>query len=597
MKNHLLALLILFMSLGVNAQWINQNVPYGIEGYFYDLEVTDANTVWANVWDGQAATPYTKIFARTIDGGNTWNVGNVTSAPAAYSISNIWPINATTCYVAMWTSAGAGGRVYKTTDGGATWNQVGANMFQSTSSFANIVYFWDANNGLACGDPVGSPLKYEIWLTSDAGVTWNQVPGASLPALANITEYGITNLFSTAQGRFWFGTTYGDVYRSIDMGLTWTKSATGLPAYNPGTGRQDITDLAFSDSLTGLAIQTTATAYLIYKTTDGGLTWNAITPSGGTFYPNDVEGVPGTTTFVSAGSNATFGFGSSFSNDGGLTWTDLDNGVSHTSLDFLDLSTGWSGEYILSGSVGGAFKFNGVLSAISCGDPLINAGVATLSDTIVCWNDTLSATVTSVQAPNTTPPGTYAGFSWLVSTADISGSPDPLNDPSFVGGSGISASGVGISLINNGAPFAPGIYYFTPCVYGNANPNVATPQFVFDLTLDPTCTYSGSSVMTNLLVQGDPLCTVGISEATSSEFSIATYFTSGNQLNILMDSKIAGKATFNLFDLSGRNTMNFEFGIVSGKNLKSVPTQSLVPGTYLLKAQIGDHQSVIKLVK
>jgi hypothetical protein len=122
----------------------------------------------------------------------------------------------------------------------------------------------------------------------------------------------------------------------------------------------------------------------------------------------------------------------------------------------------------------------------------------------------LTATVTGAIAPTITGAGIYSGFSWLISTADISGSTDPLNDPSFVGGSGIAAAGQNIALINTGTPFVAGIYYFTPCVYGNAAG--AAPVYVFDLTLDPACTYSGTSVMVNLLALGDPLCTVGINE-------------------------------------------------------------------------------------
>src|SRR5205823_5373590 len=111
----------------------------------------------------------------------------------------------------------AQGGIFKTNDGGASWNEVGANMFTTTgtnSSFPDDVYFWDSQNGIAMGDPVGSPLKYEIYLTNDAGTTWTQVPGANIPALTNSGEYGITNLFSHAQGNVYFGTTFGDVYRS-----------------------------------------------------------------------------------------------------------------------------------------------------------------------------------------------------------------------------------------------------------------------------------------------------------------------------------------------------------------------------------------------
>ena len=38
------------------------------------------------------------------------------------------------------------------------------------SSFLNGVYFWNANVGVAYGDPEGT--EYEIWRTTDGGVTF-----------------------------------------------------------------------------------------------------------------------------------------------------------------------------------------------------------------------------------------------------------------------------------------------------------------------------------------------------------------------------------------------------------------------------------------
>ncbi|MBK7856936.1 MAG: hypothetical protein IPJ79_20410 [Bacteroidetes bacterium] len=310
MKKQLLTAIIALGGFVTQAQpiWINQNVPLTYTGFINDIEVTDASTAWGLPWDasGTAATP-TGDFVRTVDGGSTWTVGAI-NAPANFLSSNIWAIDANTCYVAMYNSSGAGGRVYKTIDGGATWAQVGSNMFAQTTSFANVVYFWDANNGFTMGDPAGpGAAKYEIHTTSDAGATWTRVAAANLPTLTNAGEYGIVNLFSAVGNNIWFGTTYGDVYRSTDGAQTWTKVATGLPANNTANGRFDISDIAFSDALNGIVTQVTTAGYNVVKTTDGGLTWSPVVPTG-TCYAGEIEGVPGTTsTFISAGSSAALG--------------------------------------------------------------------------------------------------------------------------------------------------------------------------------------------------------------------------------------------------------------------------------------------------
>lgn len=756
MKKQLLTACVALCSFAANAQfWTNQNVPLLYDGYINDMEVVSSNVAWGNTWNALATTPYTQDFAKTIDGGLTWITGSI-AAPAALSISNIWPIDADTCYVSMWSSPG--GAIYKTTDGGGTWNQVGANMFTQPTSFANVVYFFDAANGFAMGDPSGSPLRYELYQTSNYGVTWTQVPSANIPPLTNNAEFGITNLFSAAQGRVWFGTTYGDVYRSIDGGTTWTKSASGFPAYNGTNGRQDISDIAFSDSLNGIITQTNATTTLVRKTSDGGLTWTAITPAG-SFFTSDIDGVPNTTYFVSAGSNATGGFGTSFSNDGGLTWTVLDTLFSHTALDFADASTGFGGEFITGGSAsGGAWKFTGTLTSgplndecnnatdittmfgqtpnvvittgpydntlattgsqdpltgfacfgepdglggapelnntlwftfvgdgglyfieapntcagvtnplidgdsqiaiytgtcgnwtdvacnedgpnavngyypaglnlqttagtsylmivdgfnlngttlstgefclnvtnltsLACGNSQLSSGISTPNGINICADSLFSLTTDSIVAPNVAP---LNGFSIIVSSNDITGSVPPFTG--LLGGTGTINVGVNgsqvVNLVNDGAIFAPGVYYFTPVVYGNAT---GTGN-ITALTLDPGCTYLGSSVMVNLLAPGDPLCFTGINDANNINLSASVSYNNDNFM-VNINSDRAANANISIVDVTGRLISSEKINIISGQNTKVFNASILSTGSYLIKIETAFGSTVTKLIK
>ncbi len=593
MKKLLLSTIIALASFAANAQWIEQTVPYGYEGYLNDIRITDANTAWGNTWDAVThAVPYTQDFSRTIDGGTTWTSGSV-GAPSQYVISNIWPIDANTCYVAMFDSLGAGGVEYKTTDGGASWAQVGANMFQGATSFADLTYFWNGQNGMAMGDPIGAPLKYEIYLTNDSGATWTRVPAAGLPVLANSAEYGITNLFAASQGRVWFGTTYGDIYRSIDGGTTWTKSASGFPAYTTTTGaRQDVENIAFSDSLNGLIMQVNATTILLRGTTDGGLTWSDVTPASGTVYAGDICAVPGKpNTYVTAGSNATFGFGTSFTLDGGNNWLAIDNNISHTALDFLDSVTGWSGEYITAGAIGGAWKFDGSLSTVPCSSPNVSYGVSSANDTSVCFGDTLTVSTVGAVAPTE---GTTHGFSILVSTSDLFGSNDPLNTGLVIGGTGVQGSAAPTVLVNDGTVFPSGIYYFTPVVYGNAT---GTGN-VTALTLDPNCTFTGASVYVDLLVDGDPQCTVGISEFSISQLTVRSFMMDASTLDVRINTlKSDNNSTIQLYDLTGRIVYSSKYVLTSGVNDVKINVATLATGTYMIKVGTGNAVAENKLVK
>jgi len=599
MKKQLLAVFISLAAFSAQAQWINQNVPFGYEGYINDIRITDVNTVWGNAWDALATDPYTQNWVRTIDGGNVWTSGSV-GAPSQYVISNIWPIDADTCYVSMCNLSAADGAVFKTTNGGAAWSQVGSNMFGASSSFANVVYFWDAQNGMVMGDPIGAPLKYELWLTNDYGNTWTPVDPANIPTLTNSAEYGITNLFDAADGRVWFATTYGDVYRTIDNGLTWTKSASGFPSYIPTgtTSRQDISNIAFSDSLHGLIMQVDAnnTIIRLKSTVDGGLTWTDVAFTG-TLFGGDITGIPGTTgSFVSAGSNATFGFGTSFTLDNGATWLEIDNNISHTAVEFLDSVTGWTGEYITAASVGGAWKFDGALATITCSDPNIYHGDMTVNDSSICFNDTLTVTTVGVLAPTE---GAVHGFSVLLSSVDISGNSDPIGTGAVVGGTGvIHGTPPPTVLLNDQTVFPPGVYYFTPIVYGNAT-DPAGQGNSYDLVYDPNCTFTGTSVYVNLLDFGDPQCIDdGISDFTLATLSVKAYQSSPDMISININAVKSDNHTLvNIFDLTGRNVFTNTYQVAKGLNVLPVPASNLSSGTYLIQTVSGGSVVTTKITK
>ena len=59
------------------------------------------------------------------------------------------------------------GGIFKTTDGGATWNRQNTANYSAPGAFPNVVYFWDENIGFAQGDPVDG--EYELYTTVDGG--------------------------------------------------------------------------------------------------------------------------------------------------------------------------------------------------------------------------------------------------------------------------------------------------------------------------------------------------------------------------------------------------------------------------------------------
>ena len=81
------------------------------------------------------------------------------------------------------------GGIFKTIDGGS-WSRQDSANYDSSSSFANVVYFWDENVGFAQGDPLST--EFELYVTNDGGDNWNAVPGSSIPNPLG-GEYGYDN--------------------------------------------------------------------------------------------------------------------------------------------------------------------------------------------------------------------------------------------------------------------------------------------------------------------------------------------------------------------------------------------------------------------
>lgn len=591
MKRTLLSSLCLLLgissAMAQGGTWVSQatGFPNTSTGVF-NISVVDQNVVWISSYDGSGSNLNIRDYSVTIDGGATWIPG-VVPAPAGYAWSQIYGLNDQVAWAVMYNAtAGSGGGIWKTTDGGVTWNQQGAGQIFSTAgvSFPNVVHFWDANNGFCMGDPVAS--EFELYTTSNGGATWTAVPGANIPAPLS-GEYGIVDHYDVKGDTIWFDTNKGRVYRSIDRGLNWTVATTGItvPANNA-------IDVVFWNSTSGLArlFNGTTGVQTVRKTIDGGATWTVFTPVGN-MLGNDIKYVPGTSSrLVSTGANTTYTTGSSYSDDGGQNWTDIEIGTQRTALGIHDINTMWTGGFTTSPSTDGIYKYQ-ALAQINCGDAAIQSGVGSAPDLTICFGDTLFFSTSGAVPPNQ---GTTYGFSILVSTVDISGNPNPLGTPGVVGGSGVNypaPATINTTLINDGTIFQAGVYYFTPVVYGNAT---GTGN-VTALTLDPGCTYTGTSVMVTLYAAGDPNCNTGIIE-NGSNANVNAYFSSEMlQLNII--SSVSEKTNVEILDISGKVVYRESLEIYSGTNTHTIDVQSLSTGAYSVRITGNSINAVQKVVK
>ncbi|OIN56016.1 WD40/YVTN/BNR-like repeat-containing protein [Arsenicibacter rosenii] len=268
-------------------------------------------------------------FVRTTDGGTNWQAGTVKGAEAC-DFRDVYAVDAQTAYLMAAGPAEQGqARIYKTTDGGNSWQLLCEN--KQAGVFFDGIDFWSPDEGIVFSDPIGG--KWVVLRTQDGGKTWQQVPADNLPAMATgeaaFAASGTSLLArSGKQKQVWIGSggaTSGRVFRSADAGVTWSVAETGLAA-GPSAG---VFGLWFSkDGRKGIAIggdykQEKLASRNVAITQDGGKTWQP----GGTTNPAGLKEAIGTLTanrLVAVGPS-----GTCYTDDFGKTWTPIDESGFH----------------------------------------------------------------------------------------------------------------------------------------------------------------------------------------------------------------------------------------------------------------------------
>ncbi|KAA9339540.1 T9SS type A sorting domain-containing protein [Hymenobacter busanensis] len=341
MKKALLLLSFLGSSYLATAQWVSQPISFASPAYLnFTISAVDANVAWTTVVE--VNNDRTATYARTVNGGAAWSAQVLPGLTATEYISDIHALNASTAWAAIAPSAPvAPGRILKTTDSGATWVQTTTTgQFASVEGYPVYVRFFDANRGVAIGEAANN--RIEIYTTSNGGTSWTAVPAANIPA-AQPDEFVdlLVPVVAQVGNSLWFATSENRVFRSTDAGLTWNVATTGFGSFDFPEA------LTFRDANNGLLMSDEGD---LQRTTDGGITWAAVNPTG----PHHIIGlaaVPGTRTYVSTGfSGLPGGSGSSYSTNDGQTWTAIESTVNHALVAFASPTAGWSGGVRLDSS-------------------------------------------------------------------------------------------------------------------------------------------------------------------------------------------------------------------------------------------------------
>ncbi len=231
--------------------WERQESPTSVP--LFSVHAVSRSVVWAAGVKGSTLP----VVVKTIDGGDIWVLvtGDLPNA-AAYCIFAIDSLHA-------WVGD-ATGRIFATVNGGLAWTR---QEYPPPQSFINGLWFFDAANGYAFGDP-GPQGRFVVLRTTDGGTTWTHLANKPLGE-ANAHGYA-EGVCCTDRQHIWFGATNSLVWRTTDGGDTWSSATVGT---------RGVTDLAMRDDSVGIACSAEPGSNdqpLFARTTDGGATWQTL---------------------------------------------------------------------------------------------------------------------------------------------------------------------------------------------------------------------------------------------------------------------------------------------------------------------------------
>lgn len=293
--------------------WIGETETVTSEPY-------SLNSVWC--FDSLTAVACGRLgtILRTTDGGYDWTLINIPSTATFYDVHFQTPL--------IGTIVGSYGTIYRTHDGGLNWEEQRSLLIDED---LRHVSFSDTANGVACG------LHGTFRMTSNGGKSWVKITSSSDSVdFLGIEYISSSTIIATATTLIYQGpgSLYKDTYilRSTNQGVFWD-----TVMYYRGVG-PEYSSLDFISEKVGYCVQNTgnigsASLYgsLLYKTTDGGLTWDTTRArpqilSQSMSFINEHSG-----TIVGADGVA------SHTSDGGHTWANVPN---VTTLDLRSVSHG-----------------------------------------------------------------------------------------------------------------------------------------------------------------------------------------------------------------------------------------------------------------
>ena len=276
------------------------------------IDPTNPNVVWVGTGENnnQNNVIYGDGIYKSEDGGKSWNNMGLESSDQIGGIA-IDPNNSSIVYVAAYgSSRNSGGDrgIFKTTNGGKTWENV-LKISEYTGCYQVHM------------DPRYSSILYAV------------------------AHQRMRNLYTGI-----YGGPESGIYRSLDYGVTWDKLKGGLPSED--VGRIGMAVSPVNPDYLYAIIEATEKDKGVYRSTDRGASWtkqNSYNASAPFYYhelycdPKDVDRVYSDDTFIQ------------LTVDGGKTWANLGDDKKHVDNHAMWIDPN-NNEHIIAGCDGGVYE-------------------------------------------------------------------------------------------------------------------------------------------------------------------------------------------------------------------------------------------------
>jgi len=332
------------------AHWRNVTPP-GFSGWtdrtMYFLDVTHAwVAVTPHVVAHPATTPATITVFRTSDGAKSWQSATFQLADGSPSqLSFVDPQHGW-----MLLQVNNGVAIYRTSDGGLHWAQASVSQYTNPNATAPgglpmsytggpnrdkelacaldpfaAIAFRDASTGWAAGSCRGPAPAAYLYVTHDAGSTWQPQPLPSLPEMSGC-PCGVA---------------------ATDLVFTSSRDATFMMAFNT-----EDTKCRTENGGTACATQSIPGQVMVYATHDGGKTWASHTLPGVGAWRAEPSFIDARTGWYAASilkASPTFPGETTFdrlyvTHDGGASWSPVPSTIALGGgwIQFISPTVGWA---------------------------------------------------------------------------------------------------------------------------------------------------------------------------------------------------------------------------------------------------------------